>query len=428
MNILLVQAYLGKTEQPVFPLGLSCLVPGIKNHTLKVFDPNVSKEPYVEFASILSKFRPDIVGISIRNIDSTNKRKTVFYYKHIREMIDVVKSNTYSCSKIIVGGSGFSMFAKEIMHDEPRIDYGVFLEGEQTFPELIERLKRPEDVKGIFYRRNGEVIFTGPRDRIDLNTVPFPDRTAIPVEQYKGMPDSIGVETKRGCMLDCVYCIYGFLNGKELRLRNPKAVVDEVQALVRDKEVKRFTFVDAIFNIPPSHAEAICREMIKRNLDVSWSAWFHEEYMTEEFVRMVKEAGCNKIIFSPDGFSDKTLFILGKNLSKKDILRTFDIFKKSGDGIEICYNFFKNPPGQDLITCLKLLHFYFKAKITLRNRVHFEFNSIRIEPHTPLHKMALEEGLINKDDVLLLPRYYTNPNTVYLEKIFDLLLKLKQTK
>lgn len=425
MNILLVQAYLGRTEPPVFPLGLSCLVSSIKGHNLKVFDPNVSKDPYVELANTLDRFRPDIVGISIRNIDSTNKRKVVFYYKYLRDMIDVVKSNIYSPSKIIVGGSGFSMFANEIMHDESRVDYGVFLEGEQTFPELIENLEQPEIVKGIFYRRDGEAIFTGPRDQVDLNSVPFPDRTVISLEPYKGTRDSIGVETKRGCMLDCIYCVYGFLNGKRLRLRNPGMVVDEIETLVRDMGVKRFTFVDAVFNIPLSHAEVICKEMIKRNLDVSWSAWFHEKYMTEEFVQLVKEAGCNKIILSPDGFSDKVLFILGKNLRKKDILRTFDIIKKVDDGIEVCYNFFKNPPGQDLITFLKLLYFYFRAKFLLKERVHFEFNSIRIEPHTRLYKIALEEGLIKKNDGILYPKYYTNPDTVYIEKIFDMMLRLK---
>lgn len=423
MNILLTQAYLGRTERPVFPLGLSCLAPLIKGHNLKFFDPNVSENPVSELSDILIDFRPDIVGISLRNIDSTNKRKVVFYYPYLKEMIDAVKAGPCQNSKIVIGGSGFSMFAHEIMRDEPRIDYGVFLEGENTFPELIAHLEQPDSVRGIFYRKGGRVLFTGPNAQVDLNTVAPPIRAAIGINPYMNIPDAIGVETKRGCMLGCIYCIYGFLNGKNLRFKDPIKVVDEIESLVMDMKIKSFTFVDSVFNVPLSHAEAVCREMIKRGLDVSWSAWFHEEYMDEEFVHLVKSAGCKKIILSPDGFSDDVLHKLGKAIKKKDILRVFDMLKD--DGIEVCYNFFKNPPGQDLFSFLSLLGFYFKTKLRLKAKVHFEFNSIRIEPHTKLCEIAIEEGLIDKGDNLLYPKYYTNSRTSHIEKIFNTMLRLK---
>lgn len=424
MNILLAQAYLGRTEPPVFPLGLSCLASSVKGHNLKVFDPNVYEDPFSELTDIMETFRPDIVGISLRNIDSTNKRKVVFYYPYVKEMIDAVKAGPCRNSKIIIGGSGFSMFAQEIMKDEPRIDYGVFLEGENTFPELIEHLERPDSVRGIFYRKDGKVLFTGPNDQVDLKTVSLPDRAVIGIEPYLNIPDAIGIETKRGCMLGCIYCIYGFLNGKNLRFKEPVRVVDEIESLVRDMKIKNFTFVDSVFNLPLSHAEDICREMISRKLDVSWSAWFHEDFMTEEFAALIKTAGCNKIILSPDGFTDSVLHNLGKTIKKKDILRVFYMLKDT-EGIEICYNFFKSPPGQDLSAFLSLVGFYLNAKLRLKDRVHFEFNSIRIEPHTRLYKIALEEGLIGKEDNLLYPKYYTNSSGLYIERIFNTMLRLK---
>jgi len=423
LNILLTQAYLGRTERPVFPLGLSCLASLVKGHNLKVFDPNVSENPTSELSDILIDFRPDVVGISLRNIDSTNKRKVVFYYPYLKEMIDALKAGPCRNSKIIIGGSGFSMFAHEIMKDEARIDYGVFLEGENTFPEIIEHLDQPDSVRGIFYRKSGRVLFTGPNAQVDLNTVALPDRRAIGIGPYMNIPDAIGIETKRGCMLGCIYCIYSFLNGKTLRFKDPIRVVDEIESLVKDMKVKSFTFVDSVFNLPLSHAEAICREMIKRGLDVSWSAWFHEDHMNEEFLNLVKKAGCKKIMLSPDGFSDDVLQKLGKPIKKKDILKVFDMLK--GNGIEVCYNFFKNPPGQDLSSFLSLVAFYFKAKLRSKGRVHFEFNSIRIEPHTRLYKIALEEGSIDKDDNLLYPKYYTNSRNSHIEKIFNTMLRLK---
>lgn len=424
MNILLVQAYLGGSEPPVFPIGLSCIASAVKGHELKVFDPNVAANPFSEMVETLASFKPEIVGISLRNIDSTNKRKVVFYYKLLKKMIDIIKAGPCSGVKIIIGGSGFSMFAHEIMQDEPRIDYGVYLEGERTFPELLEQLEHPGSVKGVLYREGGKIIFTGPNIQTDLNAVQLPDRAIIGISAYIGAPDSIGIETKRGCMLGCVYCVYGFLNGKNMRLKNPVRVVDEIEALTRDMQLQSFTFVDSVFNIPLSHAEAICREIIRRRLKVSWSAWFHEDRLTEKFVKLAVDAGCNKLILSPDGFSDKTLRKLGKSIKKQDILEVFNLLKNMR-GFEVCYNFFKNPPGQDLFTFLKLMRFYVITKLRLGKRAHFEFNAMRIEPHTGLYKIALEEGLIKKEDNLLYPKYYTSMNTRYIEQIFNTMLLLK---
>ena len=423
MNILLVQAYLGKTEAPVFPLGLSCLASSIKGHNVKVFDPNVSEDYVSELSNMLKDFRPDVIGVSLRNIDSTNKRQVVFYYSYLKEIIDVIKFGPCRNSKLIIGGSGFSMFANEIMHDEQRIDYGVFLEGENTFPDLLNHIDSPASVRGIFFRENGKVIFTRPNNQVDLTAVPLPERNIIPLEPYLNIPEAIGIETKRGCALSCIYCIYGFLNGKNIRLREPVKVVDEIESLVIDMNVKSFTFVDSAFNMPLSHAEAICKEIIKRGLDVSWSAWFHENNLNKELIHLIKNAGCRKIILSPDGFSDDVLRKLGKTIKMEDILRVYDILKNV-NGIEVCYNFFKNPPGQSVITFLKLMAFYIKVKVRMKGRVHFEFNSMRIEPHTPLFNIAVKEGLIKNKDNLLFPVYYTNKNSHFIEILFNGFLKI----
>lgn len=420
MKVLLLQSYLGGGEPPVFPLGLACIKAQLPNHDVRGFDVNTSKRPLEELKKVVEEFSPDIIGISLRNIDSTNKRDVVFYYPFFKKAIAVVKKS--SEAKIIVGGSGFSMFAREIMADEPRIDYGVFLEGERTVPDLLDNLTAPEGVKGIFYRKGGDVIFSGERAQVDLDGVDPPDWGIIPACNYNDVPEAMGIETKRGCALQCVYCIYGFLNGKKYRLRETKRIVDDIEYLIKEKDIKAFTFVDSVFNIPLRHAEDICHEIIRRCLKVSWSAWFSENGLKREFVELAKAAGCNKIILSPDGFSDKTLKALKKNITQKDILESYEVMKRI-DGYDICYNFFKNPPGQSLAAFLSLLVFCAKAKAQLGKRVHFEFNSLRIEPHTVLYDIAVSEGVIRAGDDVLHPVYYTQRLTAYIEKIFNQILR-----
>lgn len=123
MKVLLVQSYLGSSESPVFPLGLSCLKAALVGHDVRVFDLNTATRPFEELRELLSVFRPQVAGISLRNIDSTNKRNVVFYYPHLKEAVAAVKDA--SLAKVVVGGSGFSMFAREIMEDLPSIDLGL---------------------------------------------------------------------------------------------------------------------------------------------------------------------------------------------------------------------------------------------------------------------------------------------------------------
>ena len=144
-----------------------------------------------------------------------------------------------------------------------------------------------------------------------------------------------------------------------------------------------------------------------------------------DFVELVRDAGCDNIILSPDGFSEIVLKRLGKNITKKDIIKSYNILKGL-DGFEVGYNFFKNPPSQSFLAFISLIIFYIKAKLQMKGRVHFEFNSLRIEPHTRLYRIAIEEGFVKEGASLLHPNYYTNPRTRYIEKFFNALLKLKK--
>ena len=80
MKIFLTTSYLGGNEPLVFPLGLAYLKAGLSGHEVRAMDLNASEDPYAELAENLAAFQPDVVGISLRNIDSTNKRIVHFYY------------------------------------------------------------------------------------------------------------------------------------------------------------------------------------------------------------------------------------------------------------------------------------------------------------------------------------------------------------
>ncbi|MDP8248880.1 MAG: cobalamin-dependent protein [Candidatus Tritonobacter lacicola] len=423
MKILLCQSYLGPDEPPIFPLGLSCIAAALEGHEVRTYDPNVSGSPMGGLAAAVEEFQPDVVGISLRSIDSTHTFAVSFYYGYLRPMLEAIKG---ACpgAVIVVGGPAFSIFAGEIMPDQPLIDYGVSLEGEVSFPGLLDNLGRPAAVKGIYYRSGGDVIFTGASD--PPRSFPSPRRDLFDSSLYTSWEDAVGVETKRGCVLKCAYCTYPFLSGSAMRLKDPDDVAGEMEDISARHGVKIVIFTDSVFNLPRAHAEAICERLIDRNVRISWSAWLSARNTDREFLILARRAGCVKISFSPDAYSDHSLSLLRKGITMADISRSFSAARSVG-GMRVAYNFFGDPPGSRAADFIRLLGFYARARLLLRGRLAgFNISRIRIEPHTEIRDMALGEGQIERGASLLDPVFYRNVSAPLVELLFSLFTRLKE--
>jgi radical SAM superfamily enzyme YgiQ (UPF0313 family) len=400
---------------PLLPLGIATLASTIKtNHEVHIFDPNITPRWKKELSKTIASLKPDVVGISLRNTDSVDYIGRESFYPDFKVMIKIVKENMHN-GTVIVGGSGFSLFASHIMAECPEIDIGFFLEADESLPELLENMESPDKVKGLYYRKNEEIIFTGQREPVDFASTKSPAYELFDLKKYIPRFYGIGIESKRGCGLSCSYCPYSFLNGKNVRLKSPEKVVDEIEKVIA-LGVNRISFVDSVFNLPLDHSIEICREITRRKLDVTWSCWSNEKTFTEDFARTAMEAGCRAFPFSTDAFSNKSLEMLKKNYTNADIRRTVEIAKKI-DGINVGYGFFLNPPGSSIRSFLNMMVFLVKTKLTLGGKMKkvFAISRIRIEPHTPLHQRAIKEGVVAKNHNLLAPVYYTQPSTRIIE-------------
>ena len=426
MRVALIQAWLGPgATEPVFPIGLASLAASLPGHEVAAFDPKVAPgDPMAALAALLRDFSPELTGVSLRNIDSTNTRVNVSYLPPFGQTLEVVRRET--SGPLVVGGAGFSMFAEQVMAGWPAIDYGLALEGEAAFAALVGAIASGRDPAGVasVWRRgpDGAAIFSGPADKIDLAALPSPDFSLLPLAPYAAVPWGVGVETKRGCSLSCVYCPYGFLNGRRYRYKAPEQVACEVVALARQHGARRFTVLDSVFNVPCDHAVAVLKALIDAGSPLPFSAWFAERGLTREFLELARRAGCDTVIFSPDAYGEKALAALGKASSVAEINAAYALVRDMGC-FEVSYNFFKNPPGQTVRAALAMLGFIFKARREMGKKAHFELNSIRIEPHTALARRAVAEGRLAPDANLLEPVMYSQPATAWIEKALDLLLR-----
>lgn len=434
MKVFLFQNYLGRPEKPIYPLGLAYLCASLQDYDLQAFDPNVSSDPYVELSSKLERFKPDVVGISLRNLDTTQYRDPFVYLNSLQTTLDIIKKSTPK-ARLIIGGSGFSIFAQAVMERFSELDYGVMLEAEKSLPELLKNLDTPKAIPGTLYRENNEVKLSGPPKLPDFDDLPSPKWDIVDLDPYIGQLDTVGVQAKRGCGLKCAYCTYFFLNGSYYRLRSPEKIVAEIKELVQRFKTDHFIFVDSVFNIPRQHAVDVCEEMIRQKVKVSWTGWYNERQFDEDFFTLASEAGCRYFSFSPDAYSDESLRLLKKNLGVKDIQRVYGIAKRDG-GASFGYNFFVNPPGQTYWDFIRLMSFWLRVRLSLRGRLYgFGLGNIRVEPETEILRIAVEEGVINKDANLMAETsaelqklFYTNPKTPLINfalKIFGVLAKIK---
>jgi len=414
MRVLLVQtpSVEGMTQERVYPVGIVSLATHLKGsgHEVQLLDMNLETDPYGALQDRLLSFRPEAVGLSLRNIDPlANKTSSLVppFAVTVR-LISAVLPEAW----LIAGGTGFSLFPERLMQELPEIHYGIVGEAETSFPALLASLHDPPPLKGLC-RREGRGIRVMPPSR-DFDMVDYipPDRSLLDPALYTGINNyvpAIGIETKRGCSVGCTYCVYPQLQGKKLRCRPPAAVVDELEILHKEYGIASFHFNDPVLNTANGHLEEICREIIRRRLKVRWDGFMREDGLDAEKVALYEQAGCECFSFSPDGLCQEALDVLGKKLSEADILKAAGLAAQS-DVISV-YHFMVNVPGETEKTCekgIRLLEQIYELHSRKKNLGTIVLNNIRILPGAPIEAMARAQGVISPDTDLLYPVYY-NP-------------------
>jgi len=133
MKVLFIQSY-SKNFRPILPAGLARIAASIQDkNEIAVFDPNIEPNVKGKLIKTLKTFDPDVVGISLRSVDSVDYIGREYFYPDFIRFLNYIR-RVKPKVKIVVGGGGFSLFAKEIMQENPYIDAGVFLKEKPRFP------------------------------------------------------------------------------------------------------------------------------------------------------------------------------------------------------------------------------------------------------------------------------------------------------
>ncbi|MDP2158253.1 MAG: lipid biosynthesis B12-binding/radical SAM protein [Nitrospirota bacterium] len=404
MRVLLVSPNREHLPDPVFPLGLSYIASAIINHghAVRVIDLCFSEDTDSDIREAINAFQPEVIGMSLRNIDDVAFPKQHSYVQEYKTAIGSLR--TYSGAPIVLGGSGFTIMPEALMQ-ELRADFGIVGEGEKAFPELLRRLGD-----------GGEKIVRSPERLKDLDSV-IPDRDLFDCNAYYRLGGMLNIQTKRGCPFECIYCTYPRVEGRTVRMRSAKAVADEIEQIMDKTGARHFFFVDSIFNYPVLHAMDICEEIIQRDLKIQWSCYANPAHMTEDLAGTMVKAGCTGVEFGTDSLVDEMLGNLGKSFTYSIIKEASDLCRKSG--LKFCHFIFAGAPGETDETVMMNL----ERLEELQPDAAVIMAGIRIFPNTALADRADKElGLSN---VGLRPVFYHSSRFSDYDRVTEAVSKKK---
>ncbi len=408
MRVMLVSENRCRENLIPYPLGVAWLAAVLERagHELRCVDLMFSDDPASDAAAAAGAFRPDCVGLSVRNIDNQDRYDLKFYLPPVREIIEGVRSET--AAPVVLGGAGFSMFPLECL-EYLGAELGVVGEGELVFPAVLDALAAgadPSSLAGVASRLNGAARVNAPPALPDLTSLPSPDRVGFDVSRYNwrpgsGPPFTANIQARRGCHMDCIYCSSPLIEGRRVRMRDVDDVADEMQSL-DELGIRSVIFTDSLFNYPPDYAKELCRHIAARRLRITWTASVNPAYHDPELFALMRSAGCTALSLGNESGSEEMLAALRKGFGREDILRATAAAR--AEGLDFFCFLMVGGPGETRRTVDESVAFLDEigpqaVRVTV---------GVRIYPGCELHRIAIREGVVEPGRNLLYPAFYVS--------------------
>ena len=294
-------------------------------------------------------------------------------------------------AKIAIIGLFPSLLEKKALEFFEAADFGVIGEPEWVIGNLVSALScachsresgNPEneiggsrikcgmtslkEVKGLMWKKENEITVNDPQDlsQNNLDELPFPSRDLLdngkyilPTNGEKFTLLSVG----RGCPFSCIYCTANIYYGKMFRKRSVEKVVDEIEECLGKHKIKNFLFWGESFTIDQKYGEAICDEIIKRKLKITWSTTSRVDTLNETLLFKMKESGCALLGLGIESAVQEILDGAEKGTDLEKIKKAILMVKKSG--IQSMGHFIFGLPGETKETARKSMDFALKSGV-----------------------------------------------------------------
>lgn len=309
---------------------------GISTHipTEYTIEDLVANDPIIEsyeneFQNKIDLFRPDVIALS--TMTST--------FDFTISLIKGVKHNAL----VVVGGVHATIAYNDCLA-QSCIDYAFVGEGDNIFPEFLEKIEKGEDpttVLSLVYRLpDGTIKRNANAPRVDLNTLPTPDWGLFderhlfrPFEGkiYKGSFYS----QSRGCPMQCTYCVDPVVSEETgghlgyFRIQRPDVTIAQLTELKEKFGATWYKFSDDTFLLPKKeHLEELALGL--KPLGIKFACSVMTNTITEEKVKIVKDMGCVAMSIGVEAGNPEIRKKLKRKYSDEKLIETLGHVKNYG--------------------------------------------------------------------------------------------------
>lgn len=337
------------------PIGLLYIASKLisEGHEVKMIDVGVENLNFDKINQNIKKFAADLVGISAT---TPLFRKACDIAKSIKSQIDI---------PIVIGGFHVTILGDEVLKRYPEFDYACIGEGEITFSELVNCIKKgndPMSVKGILIRKGNDIISTQQRPLLDnLDELPFPARHIIDKNNYLWTPPNkkeapvATIITKRGCPFMCKFCSQHSMFSRRVRYRSVNNVLDELEEIVNKHGVKHIINLDDTLIIKRERMMQICEGIHQRKLKFTWEGMARANLVDKEVIETMARTGLVRMSFGIESGDERILKIINKGVTTQQIRQAYAWAK--GAGIETRGSAIIGHPGETSKSAWKTIRF-----------------------------------------------------------------------
>jgi radical SAM superfamily enzyme YgiQ (UPF0313 family) len=331
------------------------------------------------------------------------------------QLVDVVETiraaKAAGIRHVVLGGPHCSDFPTEA-RGLPGVSAIVRGEGQQPLKSLLdawEGSREPRGIPGVMAHPDDpepqHVILSD-----DLDDYPIPDRSLCDFRRYSGLLGSGGlfttVVTSRGCPHQCTFC-----NTPRLKFSgaSPARICDELEACIA-LDIRDIYFVDDTFNVTNKRVHEICDEILRRRLELSWTARMRINGVDRALVEKMMTAGCGRFQFGVEQGTDEGLRRLRKGVTTAEVERTFAMCRELG-ATTVAYFMIGTPTERTRLDVLRTVRY--------ATRLDPDFVMINILtpfPGTQLFDEGIEAGILELEPWLAFIR---NPRSDFQAPLWD---------
>lgn len=373
-NLRIVQRYFGLF--PPLSLAWVAAIAERAGHEAVIIDARTLQLTPDQVLQRLKQWKPDVLGCMMTTYMF---RETLDWIRYLRGGLPNVK--------VIVGGYNLRVYPTESV-TPPEVDFGCFNSAYHTLPRLLEELeggRHFDDVPGLIFKRNGQIIETDRGPEPDFNDYPNPARHLLPNELYAEFPTerknfSVMV-TSKGCPRGCTFCEAG---RTAYNPRSVDTVIAEMKECYDRFGIREIDVFDYEFLINRKRALGICRRMQEEKLDLLWACRARIDSVDEELLKEMAAAGCGRIYYGIESGDQDMLNRVNKGITLEQIRESIRLTKRYG--IRPLGFFLVGSPGETRQTIRASLKFAKSLDLD-----YVQFSKTTAKPLTSLWRDLVEE-------------------------------------